>query len=106
MDGAWLLGWVLSALCAGLGLAACALLPCTGMIDLVPTSSALGWERILGEISYLSEWWCVGTAAQGVLGSPSLRVFQNRGDVALRDTVSGYGGEELLERSFPTSMVL
>lgn len=88
MDGALLLGWVLSALCAGLGPAACALLPCTGMIDLVPTSSALGWERILGEISYLSEWWCVGTAAQGVLGSPSLRVFQNRGDVALRDVLS------------------
>jgi len=41
-----------------------------------------------------------------VVESLSLEVFQNCGDVALRDTVSGYGGEELLERSFPTSMVL
>ena len=27
-----------------------------------------------------------------VVGSPSLEVFQNRGDVALRDVVSGHGG--------------
>lgn len=27
--------------------------------------------------------------------SPSLEVFRNRGDVALRDTVSGHGGDGL-----------
>ena len=27
-----------------------------------------------------------------VVGSPSLEVFQNRGDVALRDVGSGHGG--------------
>ena len=27
-----------------------------------------------------------------VVGSPSLRVFRKRGDVALRDTVGGHGG--------------
>jgi len=27
-----------------------------------------------------------------VVGSPSLEVFQNHGDVALRDVVSGHGG--------------
>jgi len=28
-----------------------------------------------------------------VVGSPSLEVFKNRGDVALRDVVSGHGGD-------------
>ena len=28
---------------------------------------------------------------RGVVGSPSLEVFQNHGDVALRDVVSGHG---------------
>ena len=32
------------------------------------------------------------TAAQGVVGSPSLEVFENGGDVALRDVGSGHGG--------------
>ena len=31
-------------------------------------------------------------AAQGVVGSPSLEVFKNHGDVALGDVVSGHGG--------------
>ena len=30
-----------------------------------------------------------------VVGSPSLEVFQNRGDVTLRDVVNGHGGGEL-----------
>ena len=30
-----------------------------------------------------------------VVGSPSLKVFQNHGDVALRDVVSGHGGDGL-----------
>ena len=29
------------------------------------------------------------------MGSPSLEVFQNRVDVALRDVVSGHGGDGL-----------
>ena len=32
------------------------------------------------------------TVAQGVVGSPSLEVFQNHGDVALRDVGSGHSG--------------
>lgn len=52
-----------------------------------------GW--ILGEISTLKEWTATGSA-QGVVGSPSLEVFQeNCGDVALRDAVSGHGGDGL-----------
>ena len=31
-----------------------------------------------------------------VLESPSLEVFKNHGDVALRDVVSGYGGDGLV----------
>ena len=31
-----------------------------------------------------------------VVGSPSLEVFQNYGDVALKDTVSGHGGDRLM----------
>ena len=34
-----------------------------------------------------------GTAAQGVVGSPSLGVFQSRGDVALRDVGGGWVGD-------------
>ena len=30
-----------------------------------------------------------------VVGSPSLEMFQNYGDVALRDVVSGHGGGEV-----------
>ena len=30
-----------------------------------------------------------------VVGSPSLKVFQNHGDVALRDVVSRHGGDGL-----------
>ena len=48
-----------------------------------------GW--ILGNISSLKEWSGTGTAAQGVVESPNTEVFQNSGDVALRDVVSGHG---------------
>ena len=50
---------------------------------------ATGW--MLGKISSLKEHCCSGTAAQGVVGSPSLEVLQNR-DTALGDTVTGHGG--------------
>ena len=46
-----------------------------------------GWEP--GRISSQKEWCCSGTAAQGVVGSPSLEVLQNCGDVVLRDVVMG-----------------
>ena len=52
-----------------------------------------GWK--LGKISSPKELSGTGTAAQGVGGGggpPSLEVFQNRGDVALRDVLSGHGG--------------
>ena len=52
-----------------------------------------GW--MLGAISSPREQPGAGTAAQGVVGSPSLEVFQNCGDVALRDVVSGHGGDGL-----------
>jgi len=35
---------------------------------------------------------CTGTAAQGVVRSPSLEVLQNHRDVAIGDVVSGHGG--------------
>lgn len=34
---------------------------------------------------------------RGVLGSLSLEVFRGRGDVALRDVVSGHGGVGILQ---------
>ena len=49
-----------------------------------------GW--ILGKFSSQKERCCSGTAAQGVLGSPSLEVSQSHGDVALRDVGSEHGG--------------
>jgi len=52
-----------------------------------------GW--ILGKNSSQKEWQCSGTAAQGVLGSPSLEACENRGDVALRDVGSGHAGDGL-----------
>ena len=48
-----------------------------------------GW--VLGKISSPKEWSSIGTAAQRVMESPSLEVFQNHGDVALGDVVSGHG---------------
>jgi len=57
--------------------------------------ASLGCDRvissdwILGNISPQKEGWCSGTAAQEVVGSLSLGVFENHGDVALRDVVSG-----------------
>lgn len=50
----------------------------------------LGW--ILGTIYLQEEWWCIGTGGPGKVGSPSLGVFQSRGDVALRGVGSGRGG--------------
>jgi len=49
------------------------------------------------------------TAAQRVVGSPSPGVFQDRGDVALRDVGSVHGGMGWgwgSERSSPTLMLL
>ena len=43
-------------------------------------------------ISTLKEQRCAGTAAQGGVGSPSLEVFKEGGDVALRDVGSGHSG--------------
>ena len=83
-----------------------------------PTLSTLGWFLaclrgvwILGTISSLKKWWCVGTAAQGVGDSPSLEVFKERGDVALGDTVCGHGGMDWgwtwgTDRSFPAFTTL
>jgi len=53
----------------------------------------------------------VAQAARKVVGSPSLEVFQNRGDVALRDVGSshgevGWGWAWGSQRSFPTLMIL
>ena len=64
-----------------------------------------GW--MLGKTYSHERWCCCGTAAHGGGGSPSLEVFQNRGDVALRDVGSGHGGVGWgwtwwFERSFPT----
>ena len=47
---------------------------------------------LLGKVSPEKEWCCSGTAAQGMVGSPSLEVFQSHGDVAVRDVVMGVGG--------------
>ena len=52
-----------------------------------------GW--ILGKIPSPKAWLGIGTAAHGVVESPSLEVFRKRGDVALRDMVSGHGGDGL-----------
>jgi len=46
-----------------------------------------------------------------VVESPFLEVFKNRVDVALRDVMSGHGGDELMDglddpRVFPTFMIL
>ena len=49
-----------------------------------------GW--ILGNIPSPKEWSGIDTAAQGVVGSPSLEVFQSHGDVAQRDMARGHGG--------------
>ena len=52
------------------------------------------WEQEVWKESCLS--FIIGTAAQEVVGSPLLEVFQNRGDVALRNVGSGHGGGGLL----------
>lgn len=56
-----------------------------------------GW--VLGEISSLNEWWVrirVNDRLPREVGeSLSLEVFQNRGDVAFRDVVSGHNGDGL-----------
>jgi len=46
----------------------------------------------LGTISSQKEWSGSGTAAQRVVGVPSLEVSQNLGDVTMRDVGSGHGG--------------
>ena len=52
-----------------------------------------GW--VLGNVPSLKEHCCSGTAAQGVVGSPSMEVFKNHGDVAARAMVSGHGKDGL-----------
>jgi len=51
------------------------------------TRGGSGW--ILGRISSLKEWSGTGTAAQGVVGSPSLEVFKKRVDVVLGTWFTG-----------------
>ena len=53
-----------------------------------------GWSGwILGKNSSPKEWSGTGTAAQGVVGSPNMEVFQNHIDVAPRDVASEHGGD-------------
>jgi len=47
---------------------------------------------MLGNISSPKERCCSGTAAQEVVGSPSMEELQNCGDVTLRNMVRGYDG--------------
>ena len=47
---------------------------------------------MLGNISSPKERCCSGTAAQEVVGSPSMEELQNCGDVVLRNMVSGHDG--------------
>jgi len=58
-------------------------------------SRLLSWLKwiIHTQQSFSQEEWCsTGTAAQGVVGSLSLKVFHNCGGVALRDMVGGMVG--------------
>ena len=59
-----------------------------------PGSSGCLWPSVTDWIlgKSLKERLGTGTAAQEVGKSPSLEVFQNHRDVALRDVVSGHGG--------------
>jgi len=71
------------------------------------------WE---GQVGYQEQFLlrsgdALAQDAQGGVGSPSMEVFQNRGDVALRDVVSGHGGVCWGStwgswRSFPTFLLL
>lgn len=60
-----------------------------------------GSGEILGTASSPKSCQVLVRAAQGVVGSPSLKVFKQPGDVALRDVGRGYGrgglGLEILE---------
>ena len=49
-----------------------------------------GW--VLGKKSSQKECWAVAQLHRGMVESPSMEVFKKRGDVALRDVVSGHGG--------------
>ena len=53
---------------------------------------AKGSHWIAGKISYEKEWCCTGTAVHRMVGSPSPKVLQNRGDVALRYVATGMVG--------------
>jgi len=53
-----------------------------------------GW--VSGNISSLKKQSGIGTAAQGVVESPSMEAFIKKIDVALRDTVSGHSGDGMM----------
>ena len=66
----------------------------------------LQWGRYRLDVrkSFLKECSSVGYGLpREVVESPSLQVFQSRGDVALRDVVSGHGGDGLTIPHFPNS---
>ena len=54
-----------------------------------------GW--ILGDISSPKSSDALARAAQGAVGSLSMRVVHNRSGAALRDVVSGHGGGGMLQ---------
>ena len=55
-----------------------------------------GSDWLLVKNSSLKEWLGIGTAAQGVVESPSMEAFIKKIDVALRDTVSGHSGDGMM----------
>mgnify|MGYP001859334932 CR=1 FL=1 len=52
----------------------------------------VGTVQKIGSISSPKQWLDTGTGCPGRWWSPSLEAFENHGDVALRDVVSGHGG--------------
>ena len=69
-------------------------LPCksanTSMLLLVVVAIGLDIRKKFRSKIVVRQWHRL---PREVVGSPSLEVFKNRGDVALRDVVSGHGGD-------------